>query len=178
MAKKVEAMSEKNLALQESIGKEEEVKETTRIGDTNIAQFSAALLLSMWNTSTEQSFADQYPEATFNRRQCKYWLEKMFKYEHIDGFMAPGGFKREAIIELINSFNGDVQKASDKHQMVYNDGETERTTIRTRADVMARWKEMLDARGVKPADHHIYYTLALQMLMDELEAGLKIVREM
>ena len=31
---------------------------------------------------------------------------------------------------------------------------------------------------MKPADHHIYYTLALQMLMDALEGGLKIVREM
>ena len=150
-----------------------------KIGDTNIAQFSEAQLLDMWNTSTEQSFADQYPEATFNRAQCKYWLEKMFKYEHIDGFMAPGGFKREAIIELINSFNGDAERTSSKHQIMYNgEGETERTTIRTRADVMARWKEMLDARGVKPTDHQIYYTLALQMLMDELEVGLKIVREM
>ena len=165
----------------------EETKDsqTTKIGDTNIRSVSPADLIRMVNsTDTEEEFRKYYPEATFSRRQAKYWLKENYHLSYASGLILPPGCERTDVYEILaehaKGSKKGAEKASKKGSLTDEDRQVvicnlSDPTIKMgktySAKTLTRWEAFLKELGIKKYLIHCYYSAALELFMQMLKNG-------
>ena len=91
------------------------ISKKNKIADTNIKTVSLADLIKMVNgTDNDEEFRKRYPEATFDRQQAKYWLEKNYHLSYARGLILPPGCNRAEVYETLAEHAKGSKKGAEK----------------------------------------------------------------
>ncbi len=161
------------------------ISKKNKIADTNIKTVSLADLIKMVNgTDNDEEFRKRYPEATFDRQQAKYWLEKNYHLSYARGLILPPGCNRaevyETLAEHAKGSKKGAEKASKKGSLMYEEPEvvicnlsdpTSKKSMTILAKTLTKWDAFLKKHGVKKHLIHYYTTAALELFMKMLANG-------
>lgn len=163
----------------------ENISRNLKIGDTNIRTVSPADLIRMVNsTDKDEEFRKRYPEATFNRQQAKYWLEKNHHLSYSSGLILPPGCERAEVYEILAKHAQDSKKVSEKASkkgsltdeepevVICNLSDpTSKKSMTILAKTLTKWDAFLKKHGIKKHLIHYYTTAALELFMKMLANG-------
>jgi len=174
MAKKEETKKKGNE------GKEEEVKETTKIEDTNLKDYTVDQLVEIFNSTSGKDLWGKYPEATFSRDQLRGYLEHEYHMHFLKTMIIPGYMDRMDVFRLVKESMDGSKKGSGKgagkdaktKPITYKLAqETVKQSYTMAVETKKRWDEFLKQHGVKKPYVQAYMSAALELLMDMVEGG-------
>ena len=165
-----------------STGELENNKSSIKLKDTNIKQYTKEQLITMVNSTDKNNFDGKYPDATFNRTQAWYTLEHEYHMFYLKGVILPETCSKEEIYQLVSTRRKGISSASPKaskkdaisdsakHLVPYNmSAESERYSITTSTETRKRFEQYLKDHNVKKGNIQIYYSAALELLIEMLE---------